>query len=102
MAEARCNQLLADNKRLQEKYDEKVAEVQDLKLDLKLLQARSGGPGLSSGPFPWSSPMAKRGRYRGPSTTGPACPPATGNCGKHQILNHQAGRKVAVGRSKQQ
>jgi hypothetical protein len=42
MAEARCNQLLADNKRLQEKYDEKVAEVQDLKLDLKLLQTTSG------------------------------------------------------------
>jgi hypothetical protein len=67
--EARYNQLLADNKRLQEKYDEKVAEIQDLKLDLRLLQARSGGPGLeqASDPFPWSSPimMAKRhGGYR--------------------------------------
>jgi hypothetical protein len=62
LAEARCNQLQADNKRLQEKYDEKVAENQDLKLDLKLLQARlsGGGPGQSSDPFPWSSPMAKR------------------------------------------
>jgi hypothetical protein len=69
MAEARYNQLLADNKRLQEKYDEKVAEAQDLKLDLRLLQARSGGPGLeqASDPFTWSSPimMAKRhGGYR--------------------------------------
>ncbi|KAA8894120.1 hypothetical protein FN846DRAFT_895384 [Sphaerosporella brunnea] len=61
MAEARYNQLLTDIKRLQEKYDEKVAEVQDLKLDLKLLQAKSGGSALSSDPFPWSSPMVKRG-----------------------------------------
>ncbi|KAA8899119.1 hypothetical protein FN846DRAFT_892577 [Sphaerosporella brunnea] len=37
--ETRCNQHDADNKRLLNKYDEKVAGVQDLKLDLKLLQA---------------------------------------------------------------
>jgi hypothetical protein len=61
MAESRCRELEADNKRLRDKYDEKVAEVQDLKLDLRLLQARgAGGPGLSSDPFLWSSPIAKR------------------------------------------
>jgi hypothetical protein len=34
MAEGRYNQLLADYKRLQDKYDAKVAEVQDLQLQL--------------------------------------------------------------------
>jgi chromosome segregation ATPase len=67
--QARCRQLEVDYRALREKYDTKVAEVQEKaaeisKLELRLFmagvqtpQARNGTPGA----FPWSSPVANRG-----------------------------------------
>jgi hypothetical protein len=74
--QARSRQLEVDYRALREKYDTKVAEVQEkaaemAKLELRLFmagvqtpQARNGTPGA----FPWSSPVANRGRI--------LCPPS--------------------------
>jgi chromosome segregation ATPase len=67
--QARCRQLEVDYRALREKYDTKVAEVQEKaaeisKLELRLFmagvqtpQARNGTPGA----LPWSSPVGNRG-----------------------------------------